>query len=157
VWYSGAPEATDFDELDPGNVLVVDLAADDIRVTPHRVGRWRFLRRTVEVDTADDVDSLAAWLAAVPDKPETIVRIHLTGTVSLAAKARLEAVLDDVTPSFAALDVWGDVLALPDDDDLSELNLTGFAAKALAELEESEDADDRAALSLLYRLARGAA
>jgi DNA repair exonuclease SbcCD nuclease subunit len=157
VWYSGAPEATDFDELDPGNVLVVELSAHAAAVAPRRLGRWRFARQAWDVSGVDDVDALAAWLAGLADKPETIVRVHLTGTVSLGGHARLHEVLDDAAPSFAALDVWGDVLALPDDGDLSALALTGFAAKALGELEDSEDEDDRAALSLLYRLARGAA
>lgn len=157
VWYSGAPEATDFDELDPGNILVVDLAEDSVEVVPHRVGRWRFVRRTVDVDTGEDVEALAGWLSTLPDKPETIVRVHLTGAVGLAARARLDAVLDDASPSFAALDVWGDVLAVPDDADLSDLGLTGFARRAVEELEASDDEDARAALSLLYRLARGTA
>lgn len=159
VWYSGAPEATDFDELDPGNVLVVDLGADSITVTPHRIGRWRFVRRPMSVDTAGDVESMAAWLSGLPDKAETIVRIHLTGTVSLAVRAQLDAVLAEATPSFAALDIWGDVLAVPDDADLSELGLSGFAQQALEELEADadEDEDARNAISLLYRLARGAA
>jgi len=157
VWYSGAPEATDFDELDPGNALVVELRDGAADVRAHRIGRWRFERRTWEVDGPDDVEALGAWLAGLPGKPETIVRVHLTGTVSLSGHGRLHALLDDAAPSFAALDVWGDALALPDDADLSELHLTGFAARALAELEESDDEDDVAALSLLYRLARGAA
>jgi DNA repair exonuclease SbcCD nuclease subunit len=157
VWYSGAPEATDFDEVDPGNVLVVDVAADAVTVTPHRVGRWRFVRRPVSVDTATDVEELAEWLARLPHKADSVVRVHLTGTVSLAVKAQLEAVLADAAPSFGALDVWGDVLALPDDADLSALGLTGFAQRALEELEECDDEDARGAVSLLYRLVRGAA
>ena len=157
VWYSGAPEATDFDEVDPGNVLVVEADDAGARVTPVCVGRWRFVRRAVSVDTADDVDELAAWLAGLPGKPETVVRVHLTGTVSLAERARLDAAIEAAEPSFAALDVWGDVLGLPDDADLSALGLSGFARRALHELESSDDADARAALSLLYRLVRGAA
>jgi DNA repair exonuclease SbcCD nuclease subunit len=157
VWYSGAPEATDFDEVDPGNALVVDAGPDGCSVTPHRVGRWRFVRRPFSVDSADDVDALAGWLAALPDKAESVVRVHLSGTLSLADQARLEAALDDATPRFAALDVWGTTVAMPDEADLSELGLTGFAQRALAELEADateEDAEAAGALSLLYRLAK---
>jgi DNA repair exonuclease SbcCD nuclease subunit len=161
IWYSGAPEATDFDEIDPGNVLVVDIADDGaVAVNPHKVGRWRFLRRTLSIDNGDDVADLTAWLGNVREKPDTIVRVHLSGVVSLAERARLDAVLDEIRPSFAALDVWGEVLAMPDDADLSELGLSGFAAAAVNELEEAARAGDdeaRDALSLLYRLARGAA
>lgn len=156
VWYAGAPEATDFDEVDPGNVLLVEIG-DAATVTPHRVGRWHFVRKAVSVDTAEDVDALASWLASLPHKSETVVRVHLTGTVSLAVRARLDAALQDAGPGFAALDVWGDVLALPDDADLADLALAGFAQRALEELESSDDEDARAAVSLLFRLARGAA
>ena len=30
IWYSGAPEPTAYDEIDPGNVLIVDLSADAV-------------------------------------------------------------------------------------------------------------------------------
>ena len=165
VWYSGAPEATDFDEVDPGNVLVVsvDAAGSRPEVVPHRVGRWRFVRQAFSVDGADDVAALASWLAGQEDKAETIVRLDLSGTVSLAERARLDAVLEQAVPLFAAIDVWeadGGVVVLPDEADLFDLGLAGFARAAMDELEAAGAAGDeeaRDALSLLYRLARGAA
>ena len=157
VWYSGAPEATDFDEVDPGNVLVVDLEPHAATVTPHRLGRWRFVRRAFSVDGPSGAEPVAAWLNSVPDKAETVVRLDLDGAVSLAERARLDAVLDDAAPSFAALDVWGEVAALPDDADVAELGLSGFAQRALDELQAAGDDESAEALSLLYRLARGAA
>lgn len=163
VWYSGAPEATDFDELDPGNVLVVSVAADGSPpvVEPHRVGRWRFVRRAFSIDSAEDIAALLAWLSSVADKPETVVRLDVSGAVSLADRARLDTALEDARPLFAALDVWGleNVVVLPDDADLSELQLTGFGLAALEELEAAGMAADdeaRDALSLLYRLTKGA-
>lgn len=165
VWYSGAPEATDFDELDPGNVLVVsvDAAADAPPVvTPHHVGRWRFVRRPFPVDSAEDIAAVLGWLASVPDKADTVVRLDLSGALSLADRARLDSALEDARPLFGALDVWGleHVVVLPDDADLSELHLSGFGLAALEELEQAGLAGDeeaRDALSLLYRLAKGAA
>ena len=32
VYYSGAPEPTDYDETDPGNVLIVDLSTDHVDI-----------------------------------------------------------------------------------------------------------------------------
>lgn len=164
VWYSGAPEATDFDERDPGNVLVVTVSADEAppAVTPHHVGRWRFIRRAFPVDGAEDVAGLLGWLTSLPDKAETVVRVDLTGALSLADRARLDGALEDARPLFGALDVWGleEVVVLPDDADLSELQLSGFGLAALEELEQAGmagDEDARSALSLLYRLAKGAA
>lgn len=164
VWYSGAPEATDFDEVDPGNALVVSVDAAGLpMVTPHRVGRWRFVRRGFSIDGGDDVLALAGWLADMADKAETVVRLDLSGTVSLAERARLDAVLDQARPLFAAVDVWepdGGVVVLPDEADLSDFGLAGFARDALDELEAAGRAGDeeaRDALALLYRLAKGAA
>ncbi|MDQ1444573.1 MAG: hypothetical protein QOI20_1037 [Acidimicrobiaceae bacterium] len=166
IWYSGAPEATDFDELDPGNALVVEIDAADTGapvVTSHHIGRWRFVRQPFSIDGPEDIHALAAWLAGRPDKADTVVRLDLAGGVSLAERVRLDAVLDQARPLFGALDVWepaGGVVVLPDEADLSELGLAGFAHEALAELETAGRAGDeeaRDALSLLYRLARGAA
>jgi DNA repair exonuclease SbcCD nuclease subunit len=165
VWYSGAPEATDFDEVDPGNALVVsvDAAGSPPEVVPHRVGRWRFVRQAFSVDGGDDVAALATWLAGQAGKAETIVRLDVSGTVSLAERARLDDVLEQAVPLFAAIDVWeadGGVVVLPDEDDLFDLGLAGFARAAVEELEAAGAAGDeeaRDALSLLYRLAKGAA
>jgi DNA repair exonuclease SbcCD nuclease subunit len=160
VWYSGAPEATDFDEVDPGNALVVDVSADAVEVTPLHVGRWRFVRRGFSIDGGDDVAVLSGWLADMADKADTVVRVDLTGTVSLAERARLDDALDAARPLFAALDVWepdGGVVVMPDQADLSELSLSGFARQALDELESAGDDEARDALCLLYRLSRGAA
>jgi DNA repair exonuclease SbcCD nuclease subunit len=153
VWYSGAPEATDFDEVDPGNVLVVDVAGT-LTVTTHRVGRWRFVRHRFD---DPEPDAVGRWLGVLPNKPETVVRLDLGGTVTLAQRAALDAVLDDATPSFAALDVWDRLVAVPDDVDVTGLALAGFAQRALDELADAGDDEARDALSLLYRLSRGAA
>jgi len=46
VWYSGSPEVTNYDDIepDPGHVLLVDVdeahPARPVTVTPRRVGRW---------------------------------------------------------------------------------------------------------------------
>lgn len=157
VWYSGAPEATDFDEVDPGNALVVSVDAAECTVSPRHVGRWRFVQSRFSVDGTDDVVALQAWLAGLPSKAETIVRVHLAGAVSLAERARLDSVLEEAAPSFAALDVWGEVLAAPDDADIALLGLSGFAEAAVSELEDADDDEAADAVSLLYRLSRGAA
>jgi DNA repair exonuclease SbcCD nuclease subunit len=153
VWYSGAPEATDFDEVDPGNALVVDLAADHVSVTPHHVGRWRFVRKAFTGDPA----AIPPWLAGLPQKAETIVRLDLAGAVTLAERARVDAALEEAAPSFAALDVWDGLVVMPDALDVSELGLSGFAQQALDELQAADDEPSRDAISLLYRLSRGAA
>ncbi len=165
VWYSGAPEPTDHDETDPGNVLVVTLDDDDVEVVPHRVGTWSFLRREVRLDQPGDLDALAAWLDARPDKDRAVVRLCLVGTLTLREHARLEQLLDERAPLFATLERWAnasELTVLPDTLDAAELDVTGFASNALVELglaatsasDEGTAAAD--ALALAYRLTRGA-
>jgi DNA repair exonuclease SbcCD nuclease subunit len=163
IWYSGAPEPTDFREADPGNVLVVDL--DDsgrVEVTPHRVSTWRFVRHEAEVAGEADLDLLDGFLDAQPDKARTIVRLALVGQLSLAEKARLDALLAHHGDLFASLQGWErriDLVVLPADADFEDLDLQGFAGEAVADLRaraaaegpEAQVAQD--ALALLVRLA----
>lgn len=166
AWYSGSPEPTDFREDDAGNVLVVELDAASIRVTPHHVGTWRFLRHDAEVTGDADLDLLAAVLDAVEDKARTIVRLGLVGQLSLREKARLDTLLAHRADLFASLEGWErriDLVVLPDEADFDSLELSGFAKDALADLQalgEGSGPDAlvaQDALSLLFRISRAAA
>jgi len=162
VWYSGAPEPTDFDETDPGNVLVVDLAPDACTVVAHRVARWTYHRLIVDLASVADVDGLAADLDRLPAKDRTILRLGFRGTVGLATRARLDALLADLADRFAAVTDWeagSDLLVVPDDHDLAALDVSGFARAALDRLVAAagsatpEAVTARDALALLHRLA----
>jgi len=162
VWYSGAPEPTAFTENDPGNALVVNIDGTDVSVTPHRVGRWVFRQLEFDLRGSNDVEHLDETLSGIDDKPTTIVRLTLVGQLSLADKARLDAVLEYHGDLFGSLNTWerhSDLVVLPDDDDSTLLGLSGFAADALAELVEAAQGDGERsatamdALGLLYRLA----
>src|SRR5699024_5958479 len=102
IWYPGAPEVTDRREVDPGNVLVVDVdrrtRAVDVEVA--RTGTWTFA--TVEADLMDaaDVAELADRLSAMPDKDRTAVWLKVGGTLTTRAKARLDQVIDEAGDLF---------------------------------------------------------
>jgi DNA repair exonuclease SbcCD nuclease subunit len=173
VWYSGSPEVTNYDHIepDPGHVLVVDVDEDDperaVRVAGRRVGRWRFVTLRRSVDTARDVVDLDINLDQLPDKERTVVQIALTGTLTVTDKAALDACLDRYARLFAALSTWDretDIAVVPADGEFDDLGIGGFAATAVDELvatarADGGQADDaRAALALLLRLAeRGSA
>lgn len=162
VHYAGAPEPTDWGEIDPGQVLVVDVDPSRVRVEAHRVGTWCFERRAgVALNSAEDLDALAAWLDGLPDKARTIVRLSWEGTLDLRGHARLEALVERARDVFACVDVWEPECALallPDDADFEALGLSGFAARAVEKLRAdaagAPEAED--ALALLVRLATGA-
>ena len=165
VWYSGAPEPTDFDETEPGNVLVVDLDGDGVRVDPRRVGTWQFERRDWELGTDFDIDALRDWLESAGDKDRSIMRASLQGQVSVAQKARLDEMRDHYRDLLGGLEVRdGDspLAVMPDDADFDDFGLSGYAREALSDLSEMAESGDRAvtardALALLYRLTRAPA
>ncbi len=167
VWYSGAPEVTNYDDIeaDSGHVLVVDLdvaaEAKNVTVEARRVGQWRFVTLRRIVDTDRDIADLDLNLDGLPDKERTVVRLALTGSLTISDKAVLDACLDRYARLFAALTTWErhtDLVVVPADGEFSDLGIGGFAAAAVDELvgtasASGDDAEDaRAALALLLRL-----
>lgn len=173
IWYSGSPEVTNYDDIepDPGHVLVVEIDEEHpthpVQVKPHRVGRWRFVTLRRSVDSNRDVADLDINLDLMPDKDRTVVRLVLTGSLTVTDKAALDACLDKYARLFAALRVeekQSDIAVVPADGEFDDLGIGGFAAAAVDELVTTARADGdagedaRAALALLLRLAdRGVA
>ena len=166
IWHAGAPEPTDYDEVDPGNVLVVELTDGRCSVTPKRVASWTFLRERFDLTGAADVEALRAWLESVPDKGRTVVKLAKVGTLSLRDHAVLEGVLEHFADLFGAIEDWPgqtELVLLPDDADFGALGLVGFARDAVGDLKATVEGGDAVqaavageALALLYRL-RGSA
>jgi DNA repair exonuclease SbcCD nuclease subunit len=176
VWYSGSPEVTNFDDVepDPGHVLVVDIDEADpqrpVTVDARRVGRWRFVTLRHQVDNSRDIADLDLNLDLMTDKDRTVLRLALIGSLTVTDRAALDACLDRYSRLFASLRLWdnhSDLAVIPADGEFADLGIGGFAAAAVEELVETartgdgETADDaQAALALLLRLTghgRGAA
>jgi DNA repair exonuclease SbcCD nuclease subunit len=170
IWYSGSPEVTNFDDIeaDPGHVLLVGLNEGSVTVEARHVGRWRFVTLHRSVDSRRDVTDLDINLDLLPDKDRTVVRLALTGSLSVTDRAELDACLDRYTRLFAWVGCWDrhtDLAVVPADGEFDDLGVGGFAAAAVEELVHTastgdpEAADDaKAALALLLRLAgRGVA
>jgi DNA repair exonuclease SbcCD nuclease subunit len=167
IWYSGSPEVTNYDDIepDPGQVLVVDIDETDpsraVSVDARRVGSWRFVTLCRAVDSTRDVADLDINLDLMPNKERTVVRLGLSGSLTVTDKAALDACLDKYARLFAALVPWDKqthIAVIPADGEFDDLGIGGFAAAAVDELvntarADGEDADDaRAALALLLRL-----
>jgi len=160
VWYAGSPLATDYGEAQPNHVLLVELEHGSIDVGRHRTGSWQFLLKGFDVNNRSEVDAVGEWLSAVPEKRSTVAKLSFVGTLNLADKAHLDGTLEHYSDLFAALETWErqtKLLIRPDDDDLRDLGLIGFAAEAVDELRALVAAGPGAAaaqdaLSLLYRL-----
>ena len=166
VRYPGTPVATDYGEVDPGQALVVRIEGTDVQVDAHHVGAWTFVRKSVRLESLDDVESLDASLTAIPDKTRTIVRLDLVGALGVGEDARLQAALDDHGDVLASLTVserGSDLVVFAEEGELHTLGLRGYAFDAAAEVaalsaEEGPEQDAAGdALRLLYRLARNTA
>jgi DNA repair exonuclease SbcCD nuclease subunit len=173
IWYSGSPEVTNYDdvEADPGHVLIVDIDETHpqrpVTVEARHIGRWRFVTLHNQVDTSRCIADLDLNLDLMPDKDRTVVRLALTGSLTVTDRAALDACLDRYSRLFAWLGLWErhtDLAVVPADGEFDDLGIGGFAASAVDELVAmaragADDAGDaQAALALLLRLTdRGAA
>ena len=172
VWFSGSPETTDFDdrEKDSGHALLVELerarpggARGGSTVTPLRTGRWSFLAINAQIDTDEDLEALVSRVEAIEDKPRTVLKLGLVGTVGVALRARIDAEVERWSALFACAylrETRTHLVVRADDADLTGL-VDGYAGRAMADLVEiastgGPDAEDAGnALSLLYRLVDG--
>jgi DNA repair exonuclease SbcCD nuclease subunit len=168
VWYPGSPEVTNFDDIesDPGHVLVVDIDESDpgrpVSVSAYHVGRWRFLTLRRQVDDSRDIADLDINLDLLPDKDRTVVRLVLSGTLTVTDRAGLDGCLDKYSRLFAWLGLWErhcQLAVVPADGEFTDLGIGGFAASAVEELVAAARSGDRAtaqdaqaALGLLLRL-----
>jgi DNA repair exonuclease SbcCD nuclease subunit len=163
AWYAGAPVATAHGETDPNQILLVTLEAGRCEVERRRVGGWVFEEISGDLAGEADVQALTEQLDSFTDKPRTIVRLALQGTLSLATYAQLEDSLERSDRTFASINRWArhtDLVVEPSAEDMRALDVSGYVRQALDELHLQAVRDDedavvaRDALNLLYRLAR---
>ena len=172
IWFSGSPETTAFDdkEKDSGHALLVELARTPTpgegrhcEVTPLRTGKWSFRVLDAEIETEEDLDRLAELVDAIEDKPRTVLKLGLTGTVGVALRARIDDLLETWSALFASAylrERSTHLVVRAEDSDFTDL-VDGYAGRAVEDLVAaaatggpgSEDAGH--ALSLLYRLVDG--
>ncbi|MFT5448773.1 MAG: DNA repair exonuclease SbcCD nuclease subunit [Gammaproteobacteria bacterium] len=159
VWYSGAPVATAFDEVEPNKALLVDLSADgDCSVQTLAVGAWTFIVEHRALNDAQDLEQFAQWLMALPNKERSVVKVSFEGSINLATAAALDELLVCGADLFAAL--WlrrrtSKLVIVPDQLDQDSVSLTGYARRTWDELLSASEASDpvaQDALRLFYRL-----
>ncbi|MCH9651573.1 MAG: DNA repair exonuclease [Deltaproteobacteria bacterium] len=155
AWYSGTPEGTRFQEKDPGKVLIVEIkeAGAEPKVEQRSVAKAVWLRSRREVSSQEDLNALESWLSTLPDKSWTLLEVRLEGSLSLAGRSRLEALLASAQESFLYLRVDDEALATrPDDLDLELLDRAGFVGRAAGRLSQEGGREAQDALLLLHRL-----
>ncbi len=160
-WYSGTPEPDRFKDNSPGNVLLVEISepGGSASVTPISVGEfhWHMLSHQLLDDTS--IDALQSQLEELEEKASRrLVRLMLTGSVTLSQRLRVSSLLDEWQAKFHYLDVRDAGLAAqPSDDDIAAMDATGFVRNAVDVLidiqsdETNPDHEDAGlALQVLY-------
>ncbi len=136
IRYSGTPEVTAFDEVEPGQVLVVQVGPDRAEVRPVAVGEWTFRELSFVLHGAADVAAVDSALSALPGKDRTAVRLVLSGALTPGEHGRLDQLLADHEHVFASLRRHPDSVlgTVADRAELDQLGLSGYALDAAAEL-----------------------
>ena len=159
IWYSGAPVATAFDEIDANKALLVDVVLDgECSVEPLDAGSWHFIADARAMDGSDDVTAFAHWLDNLPNKECSAIKVGFQGSINLATAALLDEVMESRQQLFASLRRRTRTMSLaivPDDLDQDSVSLSGYAKTTWDELlvraqQNDEVAQD--ALRLFYRL-----
>ena len=161
IWYAGAPEPTDYNEVKPGFALVATINEEGVTTKEVNVGRWKFIEREqVDLNTKEDIEALRGWLGNLEDKERTVVKLRLVGSLSLSFHGELEELLAHVQEILGAVETRRDnLVVIPEDADFMDLGFSGFASCTVERLrsnvEESgpDSITSRDALALLVRLA----
>ena len=162
IRYSGAPVATDFDEVDPNKALLVELdpGMGACNVEPVAVGDWHFIAEQFPLNGQDDLDRYSAWLDELSAKPRTAIKVGFEGSINLATAAALDEVFESKAELFASLRRRArttDLAIVPDELDHDSVSLSGYAKRTYDDLLEQSMGGDTVAedaLRLLYRLSR---
>jgi DNA repair exonuclease SbcCD nuclease subunit len=92
VWYSGTPEPDQFNDNDPGNVLVVQIAdANAVPVvTPIATRTHTWLRRHIEMTERNGLAPLLREIAELgANAQRTLLQLQITGILGVAEAAEL--------------------------------------------------------------------
>ena len=147
VWYSGTIEVTDPREDAPGDVLVVELSAEGgAQVVPHHIGAWEFRSLARDLSSSDDVDRLLEELNSTPSKEKVVVKLALRGALPVADYTRLHEALGPLGETFGGLLHWErhtDLVITPDDEQWSQLALSGYVSGAAEEIRHAMNESDR--------------
>jgi DNA repair exonuclease SbcCD nuclease subunit len=159
IWYSGAPVATAFDEVDANKALLVELEPEGAcRVEPLVVGDWTFVAAGRAMNGPADLAEFEQWLDALPNKQCSAVKVGFVGSISLATAAALDTLMDTRAELFASLrrrERTTDLVVVPDVLDQDSVSLSGYARDTWNQLLSKAGQGDpvaQDALMLLYRL-----
>ena len=106
TWYAGTHEADRFNNQEIGQVLLVEIAGPGAApsVTPRHTGTFRWLSRSEEVTSTEDLGSLETRLRALPDLSATVMHLAIKGSLPVAGRAELERRIAGLEAAMAHLE-----------------------------------------------------
>ncbi len=158
--YSGTPEPDRHRDNDAGNVHLVTIPHADApaEVERVRVGRFAWVRRDVALLDGTCSKAIEALEALGAEARDSVVALHLTGSVTLAERHRLDRAIEAWDARLHHLEV--DDAGLRDEptaDDLDAIDTAGFVRLAVDRLraQAADPADPerdaaRMALRMIY-------
>jgi DNA repair exonuclease SbcCD nuclease subunit len=161
TWYSGTPEPESFKHDAPGAALLVTLEGP-ARVARAETAQFRWMRPALDLLPGEELAARIAAALPAARARDHLVRLTLSGRLTLAERAALEADLAARAPDFGwfAPDLSAlAVEALP--EDLDQIDRAGalrqaaevlLAESAEAALSQSDRDTASAALARLYAL-----
>jgi DNA repair exonuclease SbcCD nuclease subunit len=143
VWYAGTPEPDRVDSQENGKVLVVEAngAGENPSVREEVVGRYRWLSMTSEVSDEQSVADLEERVRALSALPALVLRLRLSGAVSLATRQQIAAVSARLEAALCHVEIDdGSLRTRPTLEDLERIDFDG-ALRRVAETLQKRLAD----------------
>lgn len=155
--YSGTPEPDDFDREVSGVALRVDLGGESPNVVQVKIGHYHWISESWSLGSAAELDVLLSNLAPGIERQHLVLRLKLSGLLTLAERVALRDRLEsELAHEVRWLDLnLDDLYARPTDADLADIDANGVlraAAERLQTLAATEDAVGRRAAAALERL-----
>lgn len=160
-WYSGTPEPDRMGSQEEGFALVVDVtgAAAPVAVTQAKVGRFRWLSHNVSLRDDGDLGDVEREIRALENLSAVVLRLQVTGSLSLDGFTRLTAMLDRLESALCHVERdLGGLRTRPTREDLEAIDFDGVLRQVAHRLQDRlatpglAAADERIAEQALIRL-----
>lgn len=161
--YSAGAAREEFIDRGPGTAIAVSLAEPGARpqLELRRVGYYQWTTRECQLESIDDLARLIDDVSEFPTKERTLLRLRLTGTLSLAGMSRVD-ILRSVLTNYVVGELDDSGLQIePDEAELQEAIGSGVLSQVYDRLKQQSEEDSETdrlvaqrAIELLYRLHR---
>lgn len=158
-FYSGTPEPTKFGENKSGYVLLVELHEGVRSVTALPTAQYHYVDIEREIRSSDDVHVLQREVETLPTPKHSLVRLVLTGVISLEVREQLDRLVENMEQHVAFITVQdNNLMPMPTDGDVQRFSPGSVAAlslQRLCKLREQATDEERPlysrAIALAYR------